>query len=110
MATAVTGVNPSCRTRSSSTGTNAMSSSCICIMMPPRLNATLATGITRMPRPFSRRARPFTSRPNVPVRSTTVNPPPMRNTSPMTEAASTMPFGIATIAWKGPTGWGSTLA
>src|SRR5215210_9499659 len=62
MATAVTGENPSWRTSSRRTGTKAISSSCICIMMPPRLKARLAMGMTISPRRLTRCARAPTSR------------------------------------------------
>ena len=80
IATAVSALKPSRRTRSRSTGTNAISSSCIWIRMPPQANAKPTMGMTQRPRPASRRASHLTSRASAPVRSTTANAPPTRKT------------------------------
>ena len=107
-ATAVTRSKPSRRTSSSMTGTSAMISSFMLSSTPPTANATHAAGMTSASRPLSRRTSQSTAPRRAPVRSTTVNAPPIRNTKKITDAASTMPLGMATRAWSGPTGCGST--
>ena len=44
-----TGVKPRCCERSSNAGTNAISSSWVCIMTPPSAKTALATGMTMAP-------------------------------------------------------------
>ena len=110
IATATMGLKPSREVSRRRTGTKAISSSCICISTPPVAKASPATGITSSPRPSSEEASELTSRPRAPVRSTTANAPPTRNTKKMTDAAAIIPRGIPTIAWKGPTGAASTRA
>ena len=90
------------------TGTRAMISSFMLSSTPPSPNARQAAGITSASRRASRRTNHSTAPRSAPVRSTTVNAPPIRKTKKMTDAASTMPFGMATSARNGPTGWGGT--
>ena len=80
MATAVRGVKPRRDVSSSSTGTKAISSSCIWSSTPPVPNAIPAIGMTSRPRAESAATREFTSRVSAPVRSTTAKPPPTRKT------------------------------
>src|SRR5712692_9134861 len=108
IATAVTGLTPSRRVSSSSTGTSAMISSFMLSSTPPSANASEAAGITSAWEWPTRRTSHSTPWRSAPVSSTTVNAPPMRNTKKITAAASAMPRGIATRAFNGPTGRGGT--
>ena len=108
IATATIGVNPSLRARISSTGISGMISSCMFSITPPVAKSIDTSGITSRSRPPNARISEVTPLRSAPVRSTTVNAPPIRNTRKMTSAASAIPRGSATTASNGPTGSGST--
>src|SRR5256885_1374051 len=97
-ATAVTESKPSRRTRSNMTGTRAMISSFMLSSTPPSANVRQAAGITSASRRAGRRPNQSTAPRRAPVRSTTVNAPPIRKTKKMTDAASAIPKGMADAA------------
>ena len=109
IAAAVTASYPRRRVSTSSAGMSAMISSCMLSSAPPNANTRHVTGMTNAARSASRRTSQSTPYASAPVRSTTANAPPMRNTKNTTSAASSRPFGIATTAANGPTGFASTV-
>ncbi len=109
MATAVTRLKPSLATSRTRMGAKAISSSCIWMSTPPVANTTQEIGMTKASWPRNCSIRASSSVPNTPVRSTTVQAAPTRKTRKMTEAASAIPFGMATRASSGHTGAGFTV-
>ena len=86
----------------------AMISSCKFSSAPPNANTAHTAGMTNPCRLARRTVSQSTARRSAPVRSTTANAPPTRNTKNTMSAALIIPLGISTTALKGPAGCAGT--